>query len=133
MRVMALWNRSLWLVACGVLLFSSSVRASWHNQTLVEPFALGLSTTASTKFDSIALNPAIAALQTSTKVGSSTSQLYSYSASVIALSAVTQLPYNTVLAVRTPIKSYTGLPETEADSNNEATQTGTFSDVESEI
>lgn len=133
MRVKALWGRRVALVACGVLLFTSSVRASWHHQTLVEPFALGLSTTASTKFDSIALNPAIVALQTTTQIGSSTSQLYGDTASVISLSAVTPLPYNTVLAVRAPMKSYTGLPETESDSNNEAIQTGTFSDVETEV
>lgn len=133
MRVIARCSRHLCLVACGVLLLSSSVKASWQHHTLVEPFALGLATTASTKFDSISLNPAIAALQKTTHVGSSTSQIHGDSASIVSISAATPLPYNAVLAIRAPIKTHSNLPETEADSNNEATQTGTFSDTESEV
>jgi hypothetical protein len=133
MRVMAQWSRRVSLVACGVLLFSTSLSASWQDQAAVEPFALGLSTTASTKFESIGLNPAIAAVQKNVQIGTSTSQVYGDTASVVVFNAVSQLPYNTVLALRSPIKTISGLPETQASSSNEAEQTGTFSDTEAEV
>lgn len=133
MRVIALWSRLLGLAACGVLVFSSSLTASWQHHTLVEPFALGLSTSASTKFESSAINPAIVALQTEPQFASSTSQLHGDTATLYSLSASTPLPYNTVVALRTPIKMLAGLPETQANESNEGVQTGTFSDTESEI